>query len=71
MNGLFYIGIDYETFRDTVNEELIEAVDPVSKKVIDQEAKDAIPEVPESWSTADGSKSITVNQETQKLEFAN
>jgi putative lipase involved disintegration of autophagic bodies len=28
MNGLFYIGIDYENYRDSVNDELFEAVDP-------------------------------------------
>ena len=28
MNGLFYIGIDYENYRDSVNDELFEAIDP-------------------------------------------
>jgi hypothetical protein len=28
MNGLFYIGIDYENYRDSVSDELFEAVDP-------------------------------------------
>jgi hypothetical protein len=28
MNGLFYIGIDYENYRDSVSDELFEAIDP-------------------------------------------
>ncbi|MBO4902376.1 MAG: hypothetical protein J5518_06250 [Lachnospiraceae bacterium] len=69
-DGSIYI---FERRYDIVDGEVVvEEVDPVTTKIIDQEYVPGVDpvegkdEVPESWATEDGNKSIIIDQETKK-----
>lgn len=74
-DGSIYI---FERRYDIVDGEVVVSeVDPVTTKIIDQEFVPGVDpvegkdEVPESWATEDGGKSIVVDQETKELVLPN